>query len=291
MTVQQEEEQTEIKEESKFELDLSRQANMVPQDKIVNWNIEVFGVGSVGSHVTECLAKSGFKSIKVYDMDTVELENISPQAFDRTDIGKFKVDAVNNICQRNAGLTIQTSNEEITEKTVISPEPLTVYCCFFDSLEARRLVFEKLKGSPVLFVDGRIGKFDMRYYLVDCSDKVEVKDYLVTLDTSVQSEMSCGDKACATVNRVISGHIVMQIINYILGNSYIKTFIGNLAMPTTDIAVVKNVKKVKELTANQSQNIEDHIQYREISAEADNTVTVEEEDEDEVDPGEEPEDE
>jgi len=83
----------------------------------------------------------------------------------------------------------------------------------------------------------------------------------------------------------------MQIINYILGNSYIKTFIGNLAMPTTDIAVVKNVKKVKELTANQSQNIEDHIQYREISAEADNTVTVEEEDEDEVDPGEEPEDE
>ncbi len=294
MTVQQNEQPiNEVKEEkqietkevktdktTKFELDLSRQSKLIPKDKIDNWSVEVFGVGSVGSHVVECLAKSGFKSIKVYDMDVVAEENIAPQAFNIEHIEMKKVDAVKDIAKRASGITIQTSHEKITEKTPLILEPLTVYCCFFDSLEARRLIFDKVKGNPVVYVDGRIGKYDMRYYIVDCMDKDEVEEYETTLDTSVQSEQVCGEKACAPVNRVISGHIVMQMVNYISGKSYIKTFIGNLSMPTMDIAVIKEIRKPKELTASQIQEVQYEVENQVI---ADSTEENEEEEEDDED--------
>ena len=276
-----EEKEVKADKSTQFKLDLSRQAKLIPKEKIDNWNVEVFGVGSVGSHVVDCLAKSGFKSIKVYDMDVVSEENIAPQAFNIEHIEMLKVDAVKDIAKRAAGLTIQTSSDKITDKTKIVLEPLTMYCCFFDSLEARKLIFNQCKGNPVIYVDGRIGKYDIRYYLVDCMNKEEVADYETTLDTRVQSDQVCGEKACAPVNRVISGHIVMQMVNFISENDYIKTFIGNLAMPTMDIAIVKETTKKRELTADQRENLNYEIENQAV---ADSGVEEENDNEDEDNP-------
>ena len=64
-------------------LTLVRQSKLVPVDEINKYELHIFGVGSVGSHVTNIAAKAGFKNITVYDMDTVDEENISPQAWCR----------------------------------------------------------------------------------------------------------------------------------------------------------------------------------------------------------------
>ena len=89
-------------------LDLSRQSKLVPLDKIKEYVIKVFGVGSVGSYVTQNLAKSGFKNIEVYDMDKVEEENIAAQAFDFKHIGKAKTEAIKEIVKDSAGVEIKT---------------------------------------------------------------------------------------------------------------------------------------------------------------------------------------
>jgi molybdopterin/thiamine biosynthesis adenylyltransferase len=142
------------------ELNLSRQSKLVPVDKINQYQFKVFGVGSIGSHFVKTLAKTGFKNIEVFDMDTVEDENIAAQAYDFRHIGMKKVDAIKQIVEESTGVEIKTNHGMIDEKSMIVPEPNTFYCCFFDSFEARKLVFDKIKDYPILFVDGRIGRYE-----------------------------------------------------------------------------------------------------------------------------------
>ena len=224
------------------ELNLSRQAKLVPYDEINNYTIKVFGVGSVGSHVAKTLAKSGFNNIEVYDNDIVEGENISAQAFNFEDIKKLKVDAIKDMLEKAAGVTPVVHNEYITDETEIIPEANSIYCCFFDSIEARKMLFDKLKEFPIIWVDARIGQYNMRHYLVNCANKVEVEEYIKTLETGKASELECGEKACAPINVQIAGRIVMNIINFIRGETYVKKFIGNAERPQKDI-VVLNIRE------------------------------------------------
>jgi molybdopterin/thiamine biosynthesis adenylyltransferase len=228
------EETLETKEEEVSHLNLSRQALLVPYKDINQYTVKVFGVGSVGSHLIKILAKTGFKNIEAYDMDKVEEENISAQAFDFRHIGMNKVDAIKEICKESAGVDITAIHGEISGETQINAEPNTVYCCVFDSFEARKLLFDKLKSFPVIFIDGRIGQFNLRHYLINCAIKEEVARYEATLQKS-PSELKCGEKACAPINVELAGKMVMNIVNFAKGKDYVKTFIGNAEAPANDV--------------------------------------------------------
>ena len=157
--------------EEPMALNLSRQSKLVPVDTINLYTLKVFGVGSVGSHFVKTAVKSGFKNIEVYDMDTVEEENIAAQAFDFEHIGQNKVTAMVDICKKAAGIEIIAHHGRVSEEDPIVPEANTIYCCFFDSFEARAMLFDMLKDYPVIFIDARIGQYNMRHYLVEMDNK------------------------------------------------------------------------------------------------------------------------
>jgi len=225
------------------ELNLSRQEKLVPTNIINEYTLKVFGVGSVGSHFVNVASKTGFKNIEVYDMDIVEEENIAAQAFSFEHLGLNKVEAIADIVKRGANIDIVTYHGQITEDTIITPEANTIYCCFFDSFEARKLIFDKIKDYPVIFVDARIGLFNMRHYLVNCSDEEERKNYAKSLETKAVSELACGEKACAPINSIIAGKLVMNILNYIKGKDYLKMHVANGETPSTDM----NILKIREV--------------------------------------------
>lgn len=58
-------------------------------------HVAVFGIGGVGGHLTEALARCGIGTLSLFDMDTVNESNINRQAvaFSST-VGKAKVDAM-----------------------------------------------------------------------------------------------------------------------------------------------------------------------------------------------------
>jgi len=220
-------------------LDLSRQAKLVPYDKINQYTLKVFGVGSIGSHFVKTAAKAGFKNIEVYDMDKVESENIGPQAFDFEHIGQEKVIAMADIVKKATGTEIITHHGIVNKDTEITAENDTFYCCFFDTFEGRKLVFNKVKEYPILFVDSRIGGYNMRHYLVDCEDAKDVEEFYKSITTGKNSELECGEKASAPINTQLSGMIVMNIINYINGDDYTRKFIGNAKTPNTQMNILK----------------------------------------------------
>ena len=211
------------------ELDLSRQSKLVPVEALTTWNFHIFGVGSVGSHVAKLLSKTGFKNLTVYDMDKVESPNIGPQAFDFRHMGKLKTEAMVDIIKEVSGVEAKGINGKVDDNTIITPEPNTMYLCFFDSFEGRKIVYNKVKDYPVIFVDGRIGRFDMKHFLIELSDEEQKQYYMRTFptDDNEGSELQCGEKASAFINYLISSLIVTNIINYVSGNTYEKSFAGN----------------------------------------------------------------
>tara|TARA_Y100000814_G_C12021431_1_gene295739 strand:- start:35 stop:499 length:465 start_codon:yes stop_codon:yes gene_type:complete len=69
-------------------------------------NIAIIGMGGIGSHLLASIAPSlhrgelakslGKTRIHIFDSDTVEIENLMHQRFLPSDVGRLKVDAVNN---------------------------------------------------------------------------------------------------------------------------------------------------------------------------------------------------
>ena len=219
------------------ELNLSRQSKLVPVEKIIDYGIKIFGVGSIGSHVAKVLAKTGFKDIEVFDNDIVEEENLAAQAYDFKHLKMNKVDAIKDVIKESVGIDITATHGLITEETQITPEPNIIYMCFFDSFEARKMLFDKLKDFPVIFIDGRIGQYNMRHYFVDCGNPKEKEEYQKTLETKKESELQCGEKACAPINVTIAGVIVMNLIKYFKEGKYISIYVGNSFSPEHNIVV------------------------------------------------------
>ena len=64
-------------------------------DKLHHAKVAVFGIGGVGGHVTEALARSGVSALELIDNDTVSLTNINRQIVAlHSTIGKPKVEVM-----------------------------------------------------------------------------------------------------------------------------------------------------------------------------------------------------
>lgn len=64
-------------------------------EKLANARVAVFGIGGVGGHVVEALARSGVGAIDLIDSDTVAESNINRQIIATlSTVGKYKVDAM-----------------------------------------------------------------------------------------------------------------------------------------------------------------------------------------------------
>jgi tRNA A37 threonylcarbamoyladenosine dehydratase len=60
--------------------------------------ILIFGAGGIGSWSSFFLTRAGF-DVRIFDFDRVEEHNLGGQMFLHQDIGKLKIDAVNNVAR------------------------------------------------------------------------------------------------------------------------------------------------------------------------------------------------
>ena len=134
--------------------------------------VAVFGIGGVGGHVCEALARSGIGAFVLVDDDRVSLTNLNRQIIAaRSTLGRCKVDVM---------------RERILD---INPEAeVAVHQCFFLPENASSFPFEE---------------YD---YVVDAVDTVTAKLALAMrakeTDTPIISSMGAGNKLDATAFRV-----------------------------------------------------------------------------------------
>lgn len=205
--IQQEEERIE-----KF----SRQYKLIHPEVLDSVKIICVGAGVGGSWEIYCLCKMGVSNVEVYDGDSVEIANTPQQLYGIHDVGKPKVIALAERIKQDVGIDIITHNERVDENTEFDITGNTIILSQVDSIEARKIIYNKVKGYPVKIIDGRIGGLGYVTYVVDCSNQTECENYEKTFEGTFVTNLSCGLRGIifSAVNQVTEEvNIIKKILN------------------------------------------------------------------------------
>jgi tRNA A37 threonylcarbamoyladenosine dehydratase len=148
--------------------------------------VHIFGLGTVGSTTALCLTKMGISKLSIYDFDKVEEHNIPSQLYSLSDVSKLKVDVLSKMLlhmapyNKNAILVFNNA-EEITEQTnldYINKNDIIILA--FDSLKARKTIYDKVKAKDVWIIDGRM--LGEMFSIFTVKPSVNAKEYEQSLD-------------------------------------------------------------------------------------------------------------
>ena len=117
--------------------------------------LTVCGAGAVGSNLVNNLARQGLRQVTVIDFDRVEGHNIGTQTYGESDVGVFKVEALQAEIFRAVGVEITAVRQQLTARNVgklLAGAELVVDG--FDNHAARAVVTEqgRVAGLPCLHV-------------------------------------------------------------------------------------------------------------------------------------------
>jgi len=211
-----------------------KQEAFIDTEKVKDWKVKIFGIGSIGGELTKQLALVGFQDITVYDFDTVDLDNIGSQVYTKEHVGMKKTKALHKLMKDWYDFPITAVDGEITEESEIYPEEKTVYFCGFDSLEARKLLWDKLKNFPIIWAESRIGRGAQRFYFLDLRTRNEkqIEEYEKGLDPNgPRTELKCGEKGCFPSNAELVGKLVRQFVNIAEGEPITQMMVSEWGYP------------------------------------------------------------
>jgi molybdopterin/thiamine biosynthesis adenylyltransferase len=115
--------------------------------KLGNQKLTICGVGALGSHLADNLARQGFRQIRVIDRDRIEEHNVGTQLYGESDIGGWKAEVLRQRLFRATGVEIEAIRKELTDRTAKSLlEDGGLVIDAFDNSNSRRLVQEQCRA-------------------------------------------------------------------------------------------------------------------------------------------------
>lgn len=149
-------------------------------EKLKNSRVAVFGIGGVGGHLAEALARSGVGALDLIDSDTVALTNLNRQTIAlHSTLGQKKVDAAKaRILDINPDCKVTVHPVFFTPETAGSFE-FTQYDYVADAIDTvagkLQLVLQaKEAGTPILCAMGAGNKLDPTAFRVADISKTKV---------------------------------------------------------------------------------------------------------------------
>ncbi|MDP6633663.1 MAG: ThiF family adenylyltransferase [Phycisphaerae bacterium] len=181
----------------------SRQRDVVPAERLAECNIAIVGVGALGRQVALQLAAVGAPRMMLIDFDVVEQSNLASQGYLEADLGRPKVQATAEQCRRiNSRVEIIESNDRFRRSMDVGN---VVFACV-DKIDARKIIWDSVKGDASFFGDGRMTAEVIR--ILTASDADSRQHYGSTLFP--QAEAYAGD--CTSRMTVFTGNIAAGIL-------------------------------------------------------------------------------
>lgn len=188
----------------------SRQAGILPPDRLRDMAITVAGVGAVGRQLVLQLASSGAHNLTFYDHDTIEEGNLGPQGWAQDQVGTLKVHSLHRSIQVQ-GYCTDTVNARPCRAPIVSysPAPEVFFCCV-DGIDARRRLFEAHANDSCLFFDSRVGGESVQ--ILSCCDSESREYYSSTLFSPEEAfSGSCTTRMSINMANITAGLLVQQL--------------------------------------------------------------------------------
>lgn len=200
-----------------------RQAQLLDPSLIDEKSVSIAGVGATGSYAALLLAQLGWGNtpqrqgkLKLYDADKVEEHNICNQAFGLRDIGKLKVEAMNEIIVEKCGFEVQRFPEMVVDQAGFAS---TYNIILTDTMKSRGEIFDKClqyKFNADLVIETRMGLKEGRVYAFNPHNQNHVDKWKETLYKDEEAETSaCGaSSSIATTAAFVASLAVSRIIHH-----------------------------------------------------------------------------
>ena len=209
-------------------------------EKLFNSKVIVFGVGGVGGHVIEALARSGINKIDIVDNDIINITNLNRQIIAlHSTINKAKVDVMKDrILDINPKAEVETYKLFFDESTkdVFNFSQYDYIIDAIDSVKSKLLLIEcaKEKNVPIISSMGTGNKLDpTKFQITDISKtsvcplarvvRVELKKRGIKnlkVLFSTEPPFKNGDRTPSSISFVppvagliISGEVIKDIIS------------------------------------------------------------------------------
>ena len=189
----------------------SRQADIVPRERIMDCKATVIGVGAIGRQVTIQLAAIGVPHLQLIDFDAVENSNLATQGYLQKDLKRPKVDVTAEyVREMNHDLNVEVIFERFKRST---PVGNCVFACV-DKIETRKHIWDAVKDTVNFFVDGRMSAEVLR--VITAFDEKSREYYPETLFTAEQSHTGpCTAKTTIYCANIAAGFMLAQFTKYL----------------------------------------------------------------------------
>ena len=189
----------------------SRQADIVPRQRILDCKVTVIGVGAIGRQVAIQLTAIGVPCMQLIDFDTVEISNLASQGYLHKDLKRPKVDATAEFCRQiNYDLQVETVLDKFKRS---APVGNTVFCCV-DSIVARKHIWDAVKDKVNFFVDGRMSAEVLR--VITACDEQSREYYPKTLFAAQEAHTGpCTAKSTIYCANIAAGFMLAKFTKYL----------------------------------------------------------------------------
>lgn len=181
--------------------------------------IHVIGVGATGSRIVKNLIELGFlgRQIHIYDFDIVEEHNVNNQVFDLNDIGKPKVQAMQDLIEHGYGEKIHAHQVEVTADTRLNG----IVFLLTDTMKSRKNLVEAMKINPniKLVIETRL---DPRCGYIHSFNPINrahfefFSDTLFDDDEAVEVVSACGTRqTIGHVVDILSGMAMCEFVKFV----------------------------------------------------------------------------
>ena len=213
-------------------MDISRHVSVF-NPAAVKHDINIIGVGATGSFVAMSFARLGVPVINIFDFDNVEIHNVPNQYYDMEDLGKLKVDALEEKLKKiNPDICIHKSNQAVTAEDM---SKMSGYVFLLvDSMKVRKELWDAAKQNTniINIWESRLGSDQARVYSLPIEkDKDYTKYEQDFYDDDVAEVSACGTSI--TVLPIVlqtASLMIVQFIDLVMENPvipYFKTIFDN----------------------------------------------------------------
>ena len=189
----------------------SRQADIVPRQRILDCKATVIGVGAIGRQVALQLAAIGVPHLQLIDFDHVETSNLATQGFLQKDLKRPKVDVTAEFVRKmDNDLNVEVVFERFKRST---PVGNCVFACV-DSIETRKHIWDAVKDKVSFFCDGRMSAEVLR--VITACDEESRQYYPQTLFAAEQAHTgACTAKTTIYCANIAAGFMLAQFTKYL----------------------------------------------------------------------------